>query len=63
MSINIIDFKDALLQLPDRKTLFFVPKDSVKYIRFVNDFDSFFAVKLHRNYNEEQGRYETLLVI
>lgn len=61
MSINRVAFKEALSQLPERKSLFFVPKDSVKYVRFVNQFESFFAVKLHKKYDDLNGKYDTSL--
>lgn len=61
MSVNILSIKEALSLLPERKNLFFVPKDSVKYIRFVNGFDSFIPIKMHKNYDKEENRFETLI--
>lgn len=59
MLVKILSIKDALSLLPERKNLFFVPKDSVRYVRFVNDFESFIPIKMHKNYDKDNGRYET----
>lgn len=61
MSIKVLDLKDITTKLVEKKSLFFIPKDSSKCIRFVGDINSFIPIQLHKKYNIETKKYFMVL--
>lgn len=61
MSIKTVDVDEIVSKIKEKDYLYYIPKNSVRYVRFVGDFKSFIGIQLHKKFIESDKKYDIKL--